>query len=343
MENRLALIYDEFYISWFALFVAAGCLLGMLVAALLRGVQKKYVSDVFLCTALGVPLGLAFARWFYCLFSLSEFNDIDQMLDLTNGGYGLYGAIFGVFFAGIIVNGLFNTDGFGELLDCMVIGGALAITIGRFATYFTGSELGYEVNFSVMTVYDEAQDLHTFAVYMLDGIIEAVIFLTCLCFFIFCRAKGSRERIGGKTALVMLALHGANQVLIDSMRADALKLGANNFIKMSQIIGIVSCIAVLIYFIVLSAKARQKFGVGHIMSLIIMLECIGFGVLAEYRVGNGNYISKHIMMLAAMFILGVMVVHYGGSIVVNKPPKAKPDAKPNVNYQPASRAAYGAR
>lgn len=315
MENRLALIYDECYISWFAVFVAAGCLLGMLTACILRKWQKKYASDVFICTVLAVPLGLLFGRVFYCAFSLSEFSGIGQMLDLTNGGYGLYGAIFGVFLAAVIANGLFHMDDLGGLLDCLAVGGALAITVGRFATCFTGSELGYEVNFSVMAVYDEVHDLHTFAVYMLDGILEAVIALVCLCFFAFCRRKVGTERVGGKTALVMPALHGANQVLIDSMRADALKLGANEFIKISQIIGIVSCVTILIYFIVLSAKITHKFGVGRVMSLIIMLECIGFGVLAEYRVGNGNYISKHLMMLAAMVILCVMVVHYGRNVV----------------------------
>lgn len=327
MGNRWALIYNEIYISWFALFTAAGCLLGMIVAALLRKTQKQYASDVFLCTAFGVPLGLVFARLFYCVFSLSEFNGLDQMLDLTNGGYGLYGAIFGVCVAGIIVNTLFRLDDFGGLMDCMAVGGALAITVGRFATYFTSSELGYEVPFSVMAVYDETQNLHTFAVYQLDGIIEAVIFLISLCFFAYCQRKGESELMGGKTALVMLAMHGANQVLIDSMRADALKLGANEFIKISQIIGIVSCIAVLVYFLVLSAKAAHKFGTWRAMSVIIMLECIGFGVLAEYRVGNGNYISKHIMMLVAMFILCVMVVHYGRSIVVKKKPKPKTTEK----------------
>lgn len=323
MGNRWALIYNDVYISWFALFVAAGCWLGMLVAALLRKSQKQYASDVFLCTAFGVPLGLVFARIFYCIFSLSEFNSLDQILDLTNGGYGLYGAIFGVCVAVVLVNALFNIDGLGELMDCMAVGGAFAITAGRFATYFTGSELGYEVNFSVMAVYDEAQNLYTFAVYQLDGIITAVIFFVSLGFFFYCQRKGERDLIGGKTALVMLAMHGANQVLIDSMRSDALKLGANEFIKMSQIIGIVSCIAVLVYFLVLSAKAAHRFGTWRAMSVIIMLECIGCGVLAEYRVGNGNYISKHIMMLAAMFILCVMVVHYGRSIVVKKKPKAK--------------------
>lgn len=327
MGNRWALIYDNVYISWFALFVTAGCFLGMLTAALLRKTQKKYASDVFLCTAWSVPLGLVFGRWFYCIFSLSEFNSLHQRLNLTNGGYGLYGTMVGVFLAGVITNGLFHIDGLGELMDCMAVGGALAITIGRFATWFTDSELGYEVPFSVMAVYDEAQNLHTFAVYMLDGIMEALIFLVSLGFFAFCRKKGEREWIGGKTALVMLAMHGANQVLIDSMRADALKLGANEFIKISQIIGIVSCIAVLVYFLVRSAKAAHKFGTWRAMSVIIMLECIGFGVLAEYRVGNGNYISKHIMMLAAMFILCVMVVHYGRSIVVKKKSNAKATVK----------------
>ena len=315
MENRLALIYNGLNISWFGIFVAAGCLVGMFIAAILRKIQHQPMSDVFICTAFGVPLGLFLSRCFYCVFSLSEFSGIRQIVDLTNGGYGLYGAIFGVFLSAFISSVLFNMDNFGGLMDCMAVGGTFAITVGRFATGFTGSELGYEVNFSIMAVYDETHDLHTFAVYMLDGILEAVIFLVSLCFFIFCIRKGKSEFIGGKTALVMLALHGTNQVLADSMRADALKLGANEFIKISQIVGIVSCVAVLIYFIVSSVK-MNKFTLKYTVSIILMLLCIVLGVLAEYRVGNGNYISKHLVMLGAMLILCVMTIHYGSDIVI---------------------------
>lgn len=315
MENRLAFIYNGLNISWFGIFVAAGCLVGMLIAAVLRKVQRQPMSDIFICTAIGVPVGLFLSRCFYCLFSLSEFSGIWQMVDLTNGGYGLYGAILGVFLSAIIASALFNMENFGGLLDCMAAGGAFAITVGRFATCFTGSELGYEVNFSIMAVYDEAHDLHTFAVYMLDGIIEAVIFVVSLCFSSFCIRKGRGELIGGKTALVMLALHGANQVLADSMRADALKLGANEFIKISQIVGIVSCVAVLIYFIISSVKIN-KFRLSHAASIILMLGCIALGVLAEYRVGNGNYISKHLIMLGAMLMLCMMTVRYGSGIVI---------------------------
>lgn len=334
METRLAFIFDNFYISWFALFVTIGCIAGTVVACLLRHRQGKYISDIFICVTFGVPLGLFFARLFYCVFSLTEFNSFGQVIALTNGGYGLYGGILGVFLSAVIAVKLFDSiDDLGGLLDCLATGGALAITVGRFATCFTGSELGYEVNFSFMTVYDPVQDLNTFAVYWLDGLLEAAIFITCYEFFQFCLQQGRDKPVGGKTALVMLALHGANQVLCDSMRADALKLGLNEFIKIAQILGIVSCIVILVYFIVLSIRS-SKLGLLHIMSFIIMLQCIAFGVLAEYRVGNGNYISKHLMMLWAMILLCVMVVHYAKLTVV----RTRVAKKTSTEKQPKRRA-----
>lgn len=320
MDNRLAFVFDGFSVSWFGIFVTAACLAGTVIACFLRRRQGQPASDILACLIGGIPLGLLGARWFYCIFSLREFSDFGEMLHLTGGGYGLYGAIFGVYLGVTMGTLVEDIEDFGALMDCIAVGGTFAIAVGRFATYFTGTELGYEVEFRFMTVYNEAQNLHIFAVYWLDGLLESVIFVVCLWFFRYCQRKGKRERISGKTALVMLALHGANQVLCDSMRSDGLKLGANRFINIAQIVGIVCCVVVLLYFMVLLAK-MYTFGLGHVLSVVILLECIAFGVLAEYRVGKGNYISKHLMMLAAMVILGVMVVHYAKIVVTEKKPR----------------------
>lgn len=310
MDNQLALIYNDVMISWFAIFTAIGCLIGFGIACLLRKAQGKQVSDIFIVVTFGIPFGLALARVQYCLFPPFPFADMTQMLNITKGGFGLYGAMLGVFLGAVAARLFFRADGLGDIMDCMAIGGAAAITVGRFATRFCTSEIGYEVPFETLTVYNEEENLHVLAVYMLDGIFEAIIFAVCLVFFIYCQVKRKKIAVSGKTALVMLALHGTNQVLMDSMRADALKLGANEFIKVSQIIGILCGVAVLTFFMVQVIK-RVKFKKSHIVSICVILACIVFGILSEYRVGNGNYISKHLLMLACMLVLDWLVIWYG--------------------------------
>lgn len=314
MDNQMALIYGSLSISWFAVFVTIGCFAGFAIACVLRKIQQKPVSDVFIAVTFAVPFALIFARIQYCVFSGDNFNNLFEMLNVSNGGYGLYGAILGVVAAVFVANALFKTDGIGSLMDCVALGGAFAVTVGRFATGFTGSEIGYEVGFKVFAVYDADENLYNLAVYMLDGIVEAVVFAACLFFFIISLKGANKEIAGGKTALLVFALHGTNQVVMDSMRADALKLGANDFIKVSQILGILSCMAVIVYFMVLSVK-KNSFKKYHAVSIVIILVCIVLGILSEYRVGNGNYITKHLLMFVCMVVLAALTMRFGFCLV----------------------------
>ena len=303
------LILGNVEISWFAVFTAVSCFIGMLAACVLRSLQKKDISDIFICVTYGVPLGLLFGRLLYIFFSSNSLTKFSQYINLTNGGFGLYGVMFGVFLAAVIAVKLHHADGLGSLLDVISVAGALAISLGRFATGFASAEIGYQVSFKAFTVYDEEQGIYNLAVYKLDGIYEAVIFLIVLWFFMYCLRYVEDKIASGKTALLMLALHGTNQVVMDSMRADPLKLGMNEFIKISQILGITCCVFVLAAFMILAGK-KSGFGKFHLISLGLIGLAIFFGVFGEYRVGSSNYISNHLIMFGGMVILDWLVVAY---------------------------------
>ena len=146
------LIIGNLEISWFAVFTAVACFIGVCIACLLRFVQRKDINDIFTCVAFGIPLGLVFGRILYIIFSGSGLTGLGQYLNLTNGGFGLYGVFFGVFLGALIAVRYFYADGLGSLLDCLSIGGAFAITVGRFATGFTPAEIGYEVDLLLSSV-----------------------------------------------------------------------------------------------------------------------------------------------------------------------------------------------
>ena len=336
MNHQLAIIGQNFVVSWFAVFSFIGCLAGFLTACILRKTQKRYVSDVFIVMTFAVPFGLLFGRVFYCLFAASEYGSIRQMFRLSVGGYGLFGAMLGVFLAAVLAKKVYGVEGWGELLDCLAIGGALAITVGRFASYFAGVELGYEVPFKVLTIYTPEENIHVLAVYMLDGIYEAAVLLVCLIFYITIRQKKdgkSREGVGGLTAMLMLALHGTNAVIMESMRSDALKFGANDFIKVSQILGITCCVAVAVALIVMTIKNRG-FRFGDVIMLLAFIGCIAVGVLAEWRVGKGDYIRKHLFMLASMVILDIITVDYGNKAALQKKKTAEESTELTASTEP---------
>ena len=309
MDNQLMLILGSMEISWFAVFTALACFAGTCIACLLRYMQRRDINDIFTCVAFGTPLGLLFGRILYIAFSGSGLSGFWQYVNLTNGGFGLFGVFLGVFLGVCIAVKFFDAEGLGSLLDCLSIGGAFAVTIGRFATAFTSTEIGYEVDFKLFAVYDSEQGIYNLAIYKLDGLYEAVIFMICLWFFIRCIRKGNRNYIWGKTAMLMLALHGTNQVVMDSMRADPLKLGMNEFIKISQIIGIVCCIVVLVAMMIMTAR-RNGFSSFHWISIPLIIIAIILGVFGEYRVGSSNYISNHLIMFAGMVILDWLAIEF---------------------------------
>ena len=308
LDNQLMLIIGNIEISWFAVFTSVACFIGLLIACLLRAAQRKDIGDVFVCTTFGVPLGLLFGRILYILFSGSSLSGW-QLINITNGGYGLYGVILGVFLGAVIAKIFYKADGLGQMLDCLAVGGSLAIAIGRFATCFTSSEIGYEVRFKAFAVYDSEQNLYNLAVYKLDGIYELSVFGVCLWFFIHCKAKTDSRLSSGKTCMLMLALHGTNEVVMESMRADPLKLGLNEFIKISQILGITCCVVILVAFMIISARLNG-FGKFHIISIPLILVAIVLGVFGEYRVGSSNYISNHLIMFAGMVLLNWLTIEF---------------------------------
>ena len=309
------LVYNGMVISWFAFFAAVACAVGITVSCILRKCQNKPVSDIFAAVTFAVPLGLLAGRINYCMFSYESIDSVQDFFSLTNGGFGLYGVIAGAALAVLIVCRFFGGGETGALMDCVATGGSIAIAIGRFATRFTTAEIGYPVKFRLFTVYDSSQNVYNLAVFELDGICEMLVFLTCLCFFFYTLKK---YKSSGKAALIMLALHGTNQVVMDSMRADPLKLGMNNFIKISQIIGILCCITILVYFMVITAR-KKGFGKFHIISIPVILVSILLGVLGEYRVGDSDYITKHLVMFFGMLVLSYLTVAFAVRSVIPAP------------------------
>ena len=72
------LIIGSLEISWFAVFTAFACIIGVCIACLLRHFQHKYISDIFTCVTFGIPLGLLFGRILYIVFSGSSLTSFSR-------------------------------------------------------------------------------------------------------------------------------------------------------------------------------------------------------------------------------------------------------------------------
>ena len=59
---------------------------------------------------------------------------------------------------------------------------------------------------------------------------------------------------------------------------------------------------------VIRAKGFHRNDLFYVLASVC---CIALGVLAEWRVGKGDYVIRHVLMLAVMFALGAITVRYG--------------------------------
>lgn len=304
--NRTALIYESLSLDWFGVIVAAACFIGLCAACLLRKIQKGSVNEILTIFCIGTPLALILGRVQYCLskVDLETLGPGYIFTGMHDGGYGLYGAMAGILIAILITAALFKSS-IGELTDCIATVGAGVIAAGRFATRFTLDELGFAMQPNMFTVKNDADGLDYLAVFYLDGIVESVIFVFCFILFL-CRycPKNSRSPKGNIT-MIFLILHGLNQVVMDSLNTVTLCLFGNEFIKASQIIGIVSWLVIIIvFFCRLVKKHLFKKIHGYIIPMFLVLIIVS--VLMEYRVGQNNYISAHIVMGICMVIMAIL-------------------------------------
>ena len=304
-----ALILGSLYLYWHGIFMACAIALGIAAALLLAGWLRPRRPEspdrtlpVFDTALTAIPLALVLSHLLYCVSNFEEYHSIGDVLRFSEGGYGLYGAMLGVFLAAVIQSRLHRgqTDyALGALCDCLAAGGALGIAAGRLTGVFSMDNVGMEMTRAALchyplSVYDPSAGHWFLATYRMEAVAELIIF-GLLC------ALPLRKGRNGDTALLFLLLHGAAEVAFDSMQTDALRFPGNSFVMMQQVIGAFSLLAVMTVLVLRSVKQEKKCQPYHIVSSGVYLALIGVAAWMEFdRISDTNYFRNHGVMLLAM-------------------------------------------
>lgn len=323
--DKVALFYGDIMVYWHGIFMGAAILLAVITALIFYGaVCKKIISDMLGIIAVGLPAGIIGARVIYCLCNFSEFNGIKDMFKMHDGGYALYGAIFAVILSAVIVR-IFNPNiKIGECLNCLAVGGALGISVGRMASYFSYDNVGIAVKnekfFSLpFSVYDPVSEQWYLATFTAEAVAEAVIFLIlCIAFLMNNNCKKRLKGCNGDIALLFLMMHGASVAVFDSMHTDALRFSFNSFIRVQQVIGAVCLAVVMIIFLVRSISRAGKFKFYHFIMPLMILGMIGVALYMELdRISDTNYFRNHIIMMIALIFAVLMSLNLYKSSLKN--------------------------
>ncbi|HPF88009.1 MAG TPA: prolipoprotein diacylglyceryl transferase [Candidatus Limiplasma sp.] len=295
----------------YGLTAGIGALCYMAVALLLGKKAKVSTHALLWYGVLGVPLGLVFARLFFCLVNIEYYlftlAQPLRILAFWEGGYSMAGLLAGLVAAAWLAAKLQKTD-FRALLDAAMLPMGVLLFALRLAEGFTGElgvgrqvEVAGRLPFLYVTETMGTMELYRLAVFRYEAVFALAIFGLMLWFV-------RKPRRAGDPAMLFFALYGAGQVLFESMRDDGhMVLG---FIRVQQVLAL---LAVLIALGMLGRRWRRLHGaratVTAAWALLPLAALIVILMLAP--INHVLDLSAHIPLgIALLGMLGLYMAFY---------------------------------
>lgn len=238
------------HIPWYSVLIVLGVILAIVLTCREErqaGLPKDTVIDLALWI---IPFGIIGARIYYVVFAWDQFKeDPFSIFRIWEGGLAIYGGII----AGFIVLVAFCRKRNIKLLklcDMIVPGLALAQSIGRWGNWFNIEAYGLAVTNANLCFFPVALQVPAdgyiwhLATFFYESLWDFLVFL----FLIIARRRFLHRQ--GDVFFFYLLLYAAGRLVIEELRLDSLY--AVSSVRISQLLSIILCIAVLIRYILLS-------------------------------------------------------------------------------------------
>ena len=260
-------------IAWYGILITLGMIIAVIYALHLAKFEKISSDDIIDLALCVIVFGVIGARLYYVLFSLDKINYLVSdgnfwhnlwktfvnVIAIWEGGLAIYGGIIAGLISACVFAKVKKIDMlkiFDILVPCVLIGqiigrwgnfinveayGGETDSIFRMGILYSFSGTGVETG-----IWDIEKYVHPTFLY------ESVWNLIGLIFvFIFYKKK----KFNGQMFCSYLIWYGFGRMLIEGLRTDSLYLGP---IRISQLVGLVSCIAGVVLLAILSKKALKK-------------------------------------------------------------------------------------
>ena len=301
--NQIAFIIGGYSVYWSTILLALAA--ATAVCVFLALYLREAGNGVAAATAIPVSivLSLVIARFIHWYCRADTYTGLEAaMTDFTSGGYALMGVFAGCFLAALILRLLRVTDNLPRMLDCMAMGGAAGIAVGRLASLFDNSARGPELEkfrtlpwaWPVVNPVSGVEE-NRLATFMIQAMVTGVIFYFLLILMQEERRKGKTR--DGDICLLFLLCHGAAQVALDSTRYDSLFFRSNGFVSIVQVLGALGIGLAIIVFSVRMVRQRHW----HNWFLILW-------ALTAAMLGLGGYMEYHVQRHAADAVFAYSVM-----------------------------------
>lgn len=258
-NDAIFLMIGDLAVHWNGLIIMLAVAAGIALACRLRVQQGCGADDMLIASLASMAAGLVGARIYYCWNASEYFSGTKAMLDLTNGGYALYGALIGALIA-TIITALLRKVSVGSLLDAQAPGLALAIAIGRWGAAFTGENLGdvtEKLNFFPFAVFSEVEKEWRSSLFLYQSLIAAVLCAVLVMLVRRCYVQRSMNSPAGNIYMLFLLCYSLTQGVFEIYRTDRLYFHPLFIVKLKTVpislaVGAVLSAAVLSIFILRS-------------------------------------------------------------------------------------------
>ena len=312
--DRIAFIAGETFVYWSSIVLTLATVTAIcMFLAFYLGKSGNGVG-----AAVMVPLALVAAlaagrlvHWYSRADSYESFTA--AMTDFTSGGYALVGVFAGCIAAALLLRLLYIVRNLPELLDCMALGGAAGIAVGRLACFFNSSDRGQimETLRELPWVYPVTNAVsgaveYRLATFMLQSLATAGIFAVLALVFLI--GHGRKKLRDGDTALLFLLFYGAAQAVLDSTRYDSLFLRSNGFVSIVQILSAAAVVLAAVVFSLRMVQARRLRFWQMLLWLGMLAGLGGAGYMEYYVQRHGDQAAFAYTVMSASLAVVVLLV-----------------------------------
>lgn len=306
MDNMVLYFSSCGQVYYHSLIIALAVLFGSAVAIVLARVQGEQMAKLsrYLLVYSVLP-ALVLARVQYCVFNLNDFDSFLSVIALARGGYGLFGAMLGVFLTAVLLVRRSSGVKLSNILDFAAPAGAAAIAVGRFSAFFSGEELGIEIknsafHFFPVSVYSQQADAWYMCVYAYEALAALVVFFAVLALYKGTYSSG--RYLPGCTWLGFLVLYCGFQMLLESWRTDALFLNSLGFVRFSQALSALISAAVFVVLCVKNCK-RYRFSAMQLIMWIVTLAFFALAFVCEFTMTGGTTLRNYTAMAISLAVV----------------------------------------
>lgn len=267
--NRIAFTLLGVDIYWYGIILATGLLLGLIFAFRYApdfGIDSDRLVDVVF---IGTIMAIVCARIYYVAFVPYDYSSIWEMLDIRDGGIGIYGALVGAFvFGGLACR--WRKIPLLATFDLVSMGFLIGQGIGRWGNFVNQEAFGTNTTLP-WGMYSQAtasylashQELLAQEGMIVDPSLPVhPTFLyesiTCLVGFLIFWALMKKRRYNGQLFVWYLIWNGANRFWIEGLRTDSLMFSVELNLRSSQVLALGMVLFGIVVEIYMQRKSKNQ-------------------------------------------------------------------------------------